>query len=207
MPQINHPAPRQYYGVMVSSTFKDLEHHRAILMEALRKEELFAIGMEEYISIPDDDVISSSLNMVRKGSAYIGLISHRYGQVPECPERNSPGYSVTRLEFEEANRLALPTLIFVMSEEHPVKKCDVETDPENIKKLEAFREAAKAGRIYIVFKSMEDFTSKAIHAAASLRRYIEDKNTTSTPAKNRRTPFCPCYSKARSYSQASGFLC
>ena len=59
---------------MVSSTFTDLEHHRSILMEALRKEELFAIGMEEYISTPDDDVISSSINMVRKGSAYIGLI-------------------------------------------------------------------------------------------------------------------------------------
>lgn len=180
MPKIKHPAPRQYHGVMVSSTFTDLEHHRTILMAALRKEELFAIGMEEYISTPEDDVISSSLNMVRKGSAYIGLISHRYGQVPECPVRNSPGYSVTRLEFEEANRLALPTLIFVMGDEHPVKRRDVETDPEKIKKLGSFREAAKAGRIYIVFNSIEDFTSKAIHAVANLRRHIEEKNTPST---------------------------
>jgi len=180
MPQVKHPASRQYQGVMVSSTFTDSVQHRTILMEALRKEELFAIGMEEYVSKPGDDVISSSLNMVRKSSAYIGLISHSYGQVPECPTRNSSGYSVTRIEFEEAKRLDLPTLIFVMGDEHPVKKCNVETDPEKIKKLEAFRETAKAGRIYIVFNSIEDFTSKAIHTAASLRRYIEDKDTPST---------------------------
>jgi len=99
MPKDNHPPPRQYLGVMVSSTFTDLEQHRAALMEALRKEELFAIGMEEYVPIPGDDVISSSLNMVRKGSAYIGLVSHRCGETPQCPTRNPLGHSVTRLEF------------------------------------------------------------------------------------------------------------
>jgi hypothetical protein len=183
MPNEKHPAPRQYQGVMVSSTFTDLKQHRAALMAALRKEELFAIGMEEYVSIPGDDVISSSLNMVRKGSAYIGLISHRYGQPPKSPSQNPLGYSVTRLEFEEAQRLDLPTLIFVMGDDHPVRKSEVETDPEKINKLEAFRERAKAGRIYNVFNSLDDFTSKAIHAAAALRRYLNEKGTPSTQSQ------------------------
>lgn len=181
MPKENHPTPSKYHGVMVSSTFTDLKHHRAALMEALRKEELFAIGMEEYIPIPGDDVISSSLNMVRKGSAYIGLISHRYGKASVCPTRNLLGHSVTRLEFEEAQRLDLPTLVFVMGDDHPVRKSEVETDPEKIKKLEAFRERAKVGRIYTVFNSLEDFASKAIHAAAALRRYLDEKGTPSKP--------------------------
>ncbi len=168
-----HTTPRQFPGVMVSSTFRDLEKHRAALMDALRKEELFAIGMEDYVPTPEDDVISSSLNMVRKGSAYIGLVSHRCGQVLECPKRNPLGFSVTRLEFEEAQRLGLPTLIFVMSEDHDVKPKDVETEPAKIQKLAEFRKAAEAGRIYIVFKDLGDFTSQAIHAVASLRRYIE----------------------------------
>jgi hypothetical protein len=168
-----HTIPGQFPGVMVSSTFRDLEKHRAALMDALRKEELFAIGMEDYVPTPEDDVISSSLNMVRKGSAYIGLVSHRCGQVLECPKRNPLGFSVTRLEFEEAQRLGLPTLIFVMSEDHDVKPKDVETEPAKIQKLAEFRKAAEAGRIYIVFKDLGDFTSQAIHAVASLRRYIE----------------------------------
>jgi hypothetical protein len=54
-------SPVQYKGVMVSSTFADLETHRQELMKALRKEELFAIGMEEYVPVPGDDIISSTL--------------------------------------------------------------------------------------------------------------------------------------------------
>ena len=110
--------------------------------------------------------------MVRKSSAYIGLISHRYGQVPR--ERNPSGYSITRLEFEEARRLGLPTLIFVMSDEHPVKKADIETEASNIEKLREFADAAKSGRIYIAFDSLEDFVPKAIHAVGPLRRYLEE---------------------------------
>ncbi len=171
----NPAAPRQYQGVMVSSTFKDLKEHREALMAALRREELFAIGMEEYVPVPDDDLISSSLNMVRKGSAYIGLISHRYGQVPECPERNPHEYSICRLEFEEAQARDLPTLVFIMGEDHPVQKADVETDAEKIKKLEAYRRRAQEGRIYVDFNGVDDFTQKAIHAVASLRRYLEER--------------------------------
>src|ERR1044072_4832046 len=104
----NLPTPHQYRGVMVSSTFTDLELHRAELLKALRKEKLFAVGMEEYVPAPADDVISSSLNSVRKPSPYIALTSTRYGQVVEEAERTPPSYSVSRLEFEEAQRLGLP---------------------------------------------------------------------------------------------------
>jgi hypothetical protein len=161
---------------MVSSTFQDLQPHRARLMDALRKEKLFAIGMEDYVPVPGDDVISSSLNMVRESSAYVGLISHRYGQVVESPERNPHSYSVSRLEFEEAQRLGLPTLVFIMGADHDVKPKDVEAEPEKTRKLEAYRERAKEGRIYVVFNSLEDFTKQAIHAVASLRRYLEEQS-------------------------------
>lgn len=173
----NNPStPRQYKGVMVSSTFRDLEQHRNELMKALQKEELFPIGMENYVPVPGEDIISSSLNMVRKSSGYIGLISHRYGQVLGSDSLNPHGYSVTRLEFEEAQRLGLPTLVFVMSDKHPGTKADFETDAEKLKKLEAFREHAKAGRIYVEFDNLEDFIPKAIHAVASLRRYLEEQD-------------------------------
>ena len=175
MAKENIHTPASYQGVMVSSTFTDLKEHRAELMKALRKEELFPIGMEDYVPTPDDDLISSSLNMVRKGSAYVGLISHRCGQVPECADRNPHAYSITRLEFEEGQTLGLPTLVFIMGKDHPVKASDVETDLEKIKKLEAYRERAKEGRIYVVFDSLEDFTRQAIHAAASLRRYLAEQ--------------------------------
>ncbi len=182
MAKDNNPAPTKFHGVMLSSTFTDLEQHRAALMKALRREELFAIGMEDYVPTPDDDVISSSLNMVRKGSAYIGLISHRCGQTPESDDRNPHGYSITRLEFEEAQTLGLPTLVFIMGDEHPVKPRDVETDPEKIEKLKAYRERAKEGRIYVSFNSLEEFTRQAIHAVANLRRYLDEQGEPAAPS-------------------------
>jgi hypothetical protein len=199
----NNPStPRQYKGVRVSSTFRDLEQHRDELMKALTKQELFPIGMENYVPVPGEDIISSSLNMVRKSSGYIGLISHRYGQVLGSDSLNPHGYSVTRLEFEEAQRLGLPTLVFVMSDKHPGTKADFETDAEKLKKLEAFREHAKAGRIYVEFDNLEDFTKQAIHAVASLRRYLEEHDepipepppvSTPSPTKPDPIPMPPAF--------------
>ena len=58
--------------------------------------------MEHDSAKPDGDVVDSSLQMVRDGSAYIGVISHKYGQIPECAKRNPDGLSLTELEFNEA---------------------------------------------------------------------------------------------------------
>jgi tetratricopeptide (TPR) repeat protein len=182
MPNKKNATPVQYKGVMVSSTFVDLGLHRKELMRALRREELFAIGMEEYVPVPGDDIISSSLEMVRKSSAYIGLISRRYGQIIECPERNPNSFSVSRLEFEEAQRLGLPTLIFVMGENHIVKEAEVEIDPVNREKLQAYRERAKEGRIYVTFNSPEDFTKEAIHNVSKLAEYLNQNSQSPTDA-------------------------
>src|ERR1700749_3424962 len=129
MPDKTTRTPLQFKGVMVSSTFRDLQPQRRQLMDALSAEKLHPIGMEDYVPVPGEDEISSSLNMVREASAYIGLISHRYGDVVESDGRNPNGYSTSRLEFEEAQRLGLPTLGFVMGGDHLVKPNDGETHP------------------------------------------------------------------------------
>jgi hypothetical protein len=126
--------------------------------------------------------------MVGEASGYIGLISHRYGQVVEDAERNPHSYSVSRLEFEEAQRLGLPTLVFIMGDDHPVKRAEVETDPENVGKLADYRERAKQGRIYVVFNSLEDFTREAIHAVANLRRHLEEQSPASAPSVQAAAP-------------------
>jgi hypothetical protein len=142
MPNNNHPAPRQYPGVMISSTFTDLEQHRVALMEAINGQGLHEIAMEND-SAKLVDVIESSLQMVRDGSAYVGIISHKYGQTPLCVQRNPSEISITELEFNEAQRLERPILIFIMGDDHPVRKADVEADPTKQNKLNAFRDRAK----------------------------------------------------------------
>ena len=90
--------------------------------------------MENDSARPGIDVIDSSLRMVRDSSAYVAIISHKYGQVPECAERNPDHLSLTELEFNEAQRIGRPVLLFIMGDNHDVKPGDVERDPEKFEK-------------------------------------------------------------------------
>jgi len=140
----DHPPSRRYHGVTVSSTFTDLKDHRAALIKAINDYGLKPVAMEND-SAKLVDVLDSSLQMVRDGSAYIGIISKKYGLIPKCPKRNPENLSITELEFNEALRLGRPTLLFIMGN-HPVLAEDVETNARRIKKLDAFRERATPRR-------------------------------------------------------------
>ena len=141
MPQKRTQQPRLIPPVMVSSTFTDLQAHRAALIDALHSHGLFAHVMEND-SARLRDVVESSLDKVRESAAYIGVISLKYGQIPDCATRNPGKLSITELEFNEAQRLELPILLFIMGSDHLIKAADVESDQEKTEKLNAFRERA-----------------------------------------------------------------
>lgn len=171
--------PRSVPQVMVSSTFTDLKEHREALTTAIRKHGMHANVMEDDDAKPAD-VIDSSLEMVRDSAGYICLIGCKYGQTPECPQRNPDKLSLTELEFNEALRLNRPVLLFLMGEDHPVPIKDIERDPEKQEKLGAFRERAKkasagssVNRVYAVFSSLEDFDKKSASSLAELAKLLE----------------------------------
>ena len=180
MTRAGPPAPRLFPGVMVSSTFADFRQHREALIGAISGQGLYPIAMEQDSALPAGTVIDSSLQKVRDGSAYVGIIGVRYGNIPDSAEHNPERLSLTQLEFREAHRLGRPVLLFIMGPDHDVKQRDVELDPEKIRKLEAFREEAKraaAGspvhRVYKVFNSLGEFEVAATQSVAELRRYLE----------------------------------
>lgn len=169
-------APRQYPGVMVSSTFADLREHRAALMSAIQGQHLHAVAMESDSARPMT-VIESSLEKVRDAAAYIGIISRRYGAVPEC-SANPDGLSLTHLEFREAVRLGRPILVFIMGAGHLVTEDDIELDPDKRAKLAKFREEAMfaGGDVHQVYKEFNDlasFATAATQSVAELRRMLD----------------------------------
>ncbi|MEM7044186.1 MAG: DUF4062 domain-containing protein [Pseudomonadota bacterium] len=177
-----------YPGVMVSSTFTDLKEQRQTLLKAIAKFQLMPIGMENDGARGDVDVIGSSLDFVRDAAAYIGVIGHKYGQTPECPTSNPDELSITELEFNEAMRLGRPILLFLMADDHPVTRADVERDPAKIEKLERFIERAKAmregspvHRVYEMFSSAEDFASRAGIAVGRLAELLKKEPDPETP--------------------------
>jgi Domain of unknown function (DUF4062) len=174
--------PRSVLQVMVSSTFTDLQEHRAALIGAIHAHRLHARVMEND-SARLVDVIESSLQMVRESAAYIGVISLKYGQTPESRTRNRDALSITELEFNEAQGMGRPILLFIMGESHPVTKADVESDPEKEKKLNTFRERAKkvspaseVNRVYAVFNSLQEFKDKLGPSLAELSKHLESTN-------------------------------
>src|SRR5689334_22318896 len=181
--------PRQYLGVMISSTFQDLEQHRAALMKAVEGQGLHPVAMEQDAALPDGTVIDSSLRKVHDAAAYIGVISHSYGSVPDSAEHNPERFSLTELEFREARRLGRPMLIFIMGADHDVKLGMVERDPEKMAKLEAFREEVKQAtadsrvqRVYKEFNSLHEFEVAASQSVAELRRLLDAQQGSGAPA-------------------------
>ena len=179
------PAPLQFKGVMISSTFTDLKEHRSALIRAIKGHGLTDVAMENDSARADADVIDSSLRMVADGSAYIAILSHRYGQVPKCRRRNPGNVSITELEFNEAQRLNRPILLFIMGKGHPVTEADVETNTTKRKKMKAFIERAKKStdssvhRVYSTYNSLEEFTQQVYQSVANLRRYLDGPTTIS----------------------------
>ncbi|SHM86663.1 DUF4062 domain-containing protein [Cryptosporangium aurantiacum] len=170
-------APLHYRGVMVSSTFDDLTEHREALMRAIQGQGMFPVAMENDAALPAGTVIDSSLRKVREAAAYAAIISHRYGTIPDT-SANPDRLSLTELEFREARRLGRPILLFVMTDDHRVTRGAVETDPEKMLKLAAFRADAKrasdgsAERVYATFSSVEEFETRAVQSAATLHRLL-----------------------------------
>ena len=178
--------PKTYRGIMVSSTFTDLEEHRRSAIDVIHSLSFRANVMEFDGARADKDVMDSSLELVRHASAYIGVIGHKYGQTPLDETRNPDRLSITELEFNEASKLGRPILLFLMADDHPVTKDDVERDPEKIEKLEAFKKRAKlvksdseAERIYASFSSKKNFSEAVAIAIARLTDLIEE--TTEQP--------------------------
>ena len=199
---------KTYRAVTVSSTFTDLKPHRSEVREALTRFDLLPKVMEHDGARADADVIDSSLGFVQDSSAFIGIISHKYGQTPACPERNPEGLSISELEFNKAMELGRPILLFIMSEDHPVRPADVERDPAKLAKLEAFRENAKrmspgshVERVYETFASLQDFTSKARSAIGRLAEFLKQRPASETLAPPSKKPEGAPYPSRRSFAR------
>jgi hypothetical protein len=205
--------PVSYKGVMVSSTFTDLVEHREALIKAINGQQLKPVGMESDAAKPGIDVLDSSLQMVRDASAYVGVISHKYGQIPEDAERNPKGLSLTELEFDEAVTRRRPILLFIMGGDHSVKPRDVETDAAKSAKLNAFRERAKrmepdsaVHRVYKVFNSLGEFKEAAGQSVAELRRYLDASPASAPEPEDDLIPAAPALYAEPPYIGSHAFV-
>jgi len=146
--------PKQHVPVFVGSTYEDLKEHRQFVKEALHRLEKIVRGMEYFGSKPGTPK-EECLKAVRSCEVYIGIFAMRYGSIDE-----ETGKSMTELEYDEAQRLKIPSLIYLIDEElQPVLPKFVDTD-EKAEKLKTLKEKLKNKFMVSFFTSPDDLSKK-----------------------------------------------
>lgn len=112
--------------IYVSSTFSDLDQHRAYLKLALEKAGYDVECMERYPAF-DERPADKCLADVAACDIYVVLVALRYGYVPN--DDNPEGKSITEMEYNKAVEIGRPKLAFMLDVDDedfgwPPKRCD-----------------------------------------------------------------------------------
>jgi hypothetical protein len=92
-----------------------------------------------------------------------GIFAMRYGSIPDGYD-----HSMTHLEYDEAQRLELPSLIYIIDEENqPILPKHVETGA-GAEKLRALKEQLKKRHVVSFFTTPEDLRARILHDVPEL---------------------------------------
>lgn len=140
--------------VFVSSTFVDLQQYRAAVRDVLHRMSAAVKGMEYFGATPETPK-DECLRMVREARYYIGLFGMRYGSIDV-----ESGKSMTQLEYEEAQRIRLPTLIYLLDEDRqPVLPKHVDLgEPGRL--LQDLKGVLKSRHVVSFFTTPEDLAAR-----------------------------------------------
>jgi hypothetical protein len=153
---------KPYIPIFVGSTFTDLQMYRRAVAEALDQLEVIVKGMEHFGSKPGSPV-EESLRVVASCKYYIGIFGMRYGTVPDRYD-----LSMTHLEYDEAQRQGLPSLIYILDEENqPILPKYVETGP-GAEKLRVLKEQLKKYHTVSFFTTPESLRARILYDVPTL---------------------------------------
>ena len=157
---------KQHIPIFVGSTFEDMQDYRRAVRDALTQLETIVKGMEYFGSKPGTPV-EECLEVVKSCQVYIGVFGMRYGSVPEGYE-----LSMTHLEYEAAQRNALPSLIYFLDENvQPILPKYVETGP-GAEALRRLKEQLKKRHVVANFTTPHDLAAKILHDVPEVLKTI-----------------------------------
>ena len=157
----------QHIPIFVGSTYLDLKEYRSKVHDTLTRMETYVHGMEQFGARPGSPV-DECLAEVRKCKIYIGIFAMRYGSIPDGYEK-----SMTELEYDEAQRLGLPSYIFVIDEKK-AKVTPADIDFAHQKQLNALKEKLTSRHMVEYFTSPDDLANKV---GAAIHRALRENKT------------------------------
>jgi hypothetical protein len=123
--------------------------------------------MMENVPTSDSDAVSQALDMVDHADIYVGIFGYRYGYIPKGSDK-----SIAEMEYQRAKERGIPTLLFLMGDDHPVKASDVETGV-GAEKLQSLKNVLKSERVVGFFNSPEELRGEIINALILLLPELE----------------------------------
>lgn len=150
------------YQVFVSSTYEDLREERQQVMQALLELDCIPAGMELFPA-SDDDQWTLIKRVIDDCDYYLVISAGRYGS------SGPGGIGYTEMEYDYAIEVGKPVIAFLHEDvgKLPMELC--EDDPEQRKKLEAFREKAKT-KVARFWTSPDDLAGKISRSVAQLKK-------------------------------------
>jgi hypothetical protein len=157
--------------IYLSSTYADLQEHRAAVYRALRRLRHDVVAMEDYVAA-DRRPADKCLRDIAECDIYVGIIALRYEYIPtdDNPERKS----ITELEFRHATRLGRPRLLFLQEKNAPwrVDLTDWGDEAtESGQRIERFRTELEQTCTVSYFSRLDELASQV---AAAVQFYLSD---------------------------------
>ncbi len=147
---------KQHVPVFVGSTYTDMLPYREATLDVLHRLETVVRGMEYFGSKPGRP-LAECLSAVASSKVYIGIFGMRYGFVPD-----GSAESITHLEYLEAQRRKIPTLVYLIDEQNqPVLPIHIETG-EGADRLSKLKEHLRKTHVISTFTTPEDLASKIL---------------------------------------------
>lgn len=182
-------ALKQHIPIFISSTYGDLIPYREEVQRQLIRLEQIVKGMEYFGSNPQNS-LSVCLSQVRECEVFIGIVGMRYGSTDKNTE-----LSYSQLEYNEAISNNIPTLIYIINENHPIPPKYVDTGI-SAEKLAEFKTILKARHTVSFFTTPEDLGQKIAHDLVETLSSINNiKLAKSLYIKNENIPFTEIYKK------------
>jgi hypothetical protein len=159
--------------VFISSTVLDLPEHRAAAVDACLRVGVAPVVMEAF-GATETDLLAQSKAILDRSDVYIGILAFRYGFVPPGQTK-----SLTELEYRRAEELGIPRLVFLMSDDHPVRVADVDTG-SSATQLKAFKAEVQSASRVATFRSADELKAGIVTSLVEILRSATQRRTPPT---------------------------
>ncbi len=156
--------------IFLSGTYFDLKNYREAAKDALLSLNDFPVSMD-FFGASESEPTTLSLEKLDECDAYVGIIGHRYGTVPDPRD----GRSITHREYDHACEIRkkrhFPMFLFLAEDDAaPVPPKLMEND-ELREKLRVFRGMLEARHVPSRFSNTDELKFKIV---TDFRRRVED---------------------------------